>query len=106
MTNIDEQEVNFRAILELDNPESKAPDPTAEPAEVKKEMQQPSGKDEGRKSVKISRSVHRKLKLLSYWMDREALMDNPGISELIEQTLEYYLDSRYPEAKDFILKNL
>ena len=110
-----EQEMNFRAVLGLDEKETpiaqelpEMPSATETAQKVKKEKR--SGKlntaEKEQKSIKVSLLLHRKLKLLSFWMDKSGIIESATIPAVIENALTYYLESKYPEAQKFINKSL
>jgi len=110
-----EQEMNFRAVLGLDEKEApivqelpekpSAPDPTQKVKKEKRSDKQAEVEKE-QKSIKVSLLLHRKLKLLSFWMDKSGIIESATIPAVIEDALTYYLESKYPEAQKFINKSL
>ena len=77
-----EQEMNFRAVLGLDEKETppvqelpeapSAPEPTQKVKKGKRPDKQAEVEKE-QKSIKVSLLLHRKLKLLSFWMDKSGI---------------------------------
>lgn len=110
-----EQEMNFRAVLGLDEKEAptaqdlpESPSETESSQKVKKEKRavKQTEADKEQKSIKVSLLLHRKLKLLSFWMDKNGIIESSTIPSVIEDALVYYLESKYPEAQKFINKSL
>ena len=108
-----EQEMNFRAVLGLDEKETppvqelpeapSAPEPTQKVKKEKRSDKQAEGEKE-QKSIKVSLLLHRKLKLLSFWLDKNGIIDSATIPAVIEDALTYYLTSEarsafYPSIK-------
>ena len=110
-----EQEMNFRAVLGLDEKETpvvqelpeatSAPEPSQKVKKEKRSDKQAETEKE-QKSVKVSLLLHRKLKLLSFWLDKNGIIESATIPAVIEDALTYYLESKYPEAQKFINKSL
>lgn len=108
---------NFRQVLGLDADTPKAPAEQREPSlkvQVKKEKghdkletQKPVNRQNGNdyaKSIRISSEVHRKIRLLGIWLDQNGVMHSPSVSDIVDDMLECYVESRYPKAKSMIGK--
>ena len=106
---------NFRQVLGLDADTPKAPAEQREPSlkvQVKKEhdkleTQKPVKRQNGNayaKSIRISSTVHRKIRLLGIWLDQNGVMQSPSVSDIVDDMLECYVETKYPKAKSMIGK--
>ena len=108
---------NFRQVLGLDADTPKAPAEQREPSlkvQVKKEKehdkpetQKPVKRQSGNdyaKSIRISSTVHRKIRLLGIWLDQNGVMQSPSVSDIVDDMLECYVETKYPKAKSMIGK--
>jgi len=109
-----EQEMNFRAVLGLD--EKEAPPVQEKPVEtkvtespkrVKKEKNQKQQEDAGKekKTIQVTRELHQKLKLATIWLDKKGIIESPTIQNVIEDALKYYFENN-PDAEKFINKSI
>ena len=108
---------NFRQVLGLDADtpkESVEQSDSSSRAQVKKEKEQDSqerlkpvkrqsGNDYA-KSIRISSTVHRKIRLLGIWLDQNGIMQSPSVSDIVDDMLECYVQTKYPKAKSMIGK--
>lgn len=108
---------NFRQVLRLDADtpkESVEQSDSSSRAQVKKEKEQDSqerlkhvkrqsGNDYA-KSIRISSTVHRKIRLLGIWLDQNGVMQSPSVSDIVDDMLECYVETKYPKAKSMIGK--
>ena len=108
---------NFRQVLGLDTDAPKVSveqnDSSSRP-QVKKGKEQDSqerlkpvkrqsGNDYA-KSIRISSTVHRKIRLLGIWLDQNGVMQSPSVSDIVDDMLECYVETKYPKAKSMIGK--
>ena len=107
---------NFRQVLGLDADtpkESVEQSDSSSRAQVKKEkekekeqdsqerlkpVKRQSGNDYA-KSIRISSTVHRKIRLLGIWLDQNGVMQSPSVSNIVDDMLECYVETKYPKAK-------
>ena len=59
--------------------------------------------DLARRTVSIPGSLHTRISLLGLWMNREGLMDNPRMYEVIAAAIDEYI-SQHPEAAGYVNK--
>ena len=94
---------DFKRALGLDDnyQETETPKPAApapETVPVKKE-----NKGFPRRTICIPGPLHTRISLLGLWMDREGLMNNPKLYEVISTALDEYL-SHHPDAAGYVNK--
>lgn len=96
---------DFKRALGLDDnfQNAAAPAPvsakdTSEPLAPKKESASLA-----RRTVSIPGSLHTRISLLGLWMNREGLMDNPRMYEVIAAAIDEYI-SQHPEAAGYVNK--
>lgn len=131
MNDMNDQMMNFRKSLGLDEPETvkvvkeKSGKATSEPGRngipdrvrddgvqraAKAEVKRNPGEAErgslagGRTTITIPAELLGKMKLLSFWMTREGLRRNMSMSQMVWEMFECYLDS-LEGARGFVEKN-
>lgn len=131
MNDMNDQMMNFRKSLGLDEPETvkvvkeKSGKATSEPERngipdrvrddgvqraAKAEVKRNPGEAErgslagGRTTITIPAELLGKMKLLSFWMTREGLRRNMSMSQMVWEMFECYLDS-LEGARGFVEKN-
>ena len=106
---------NFRQVLGLDADtpkESVEQSDSSSRPQVKKEQDSPQrlrplkrqGGNDYAKSIRISSAVHRKIRLLGIWLDQNGVMQSPSVSDIVDDMLECYIETKYPKAKSMIGK--
>ena len=90
MTQLDD----FKRVLGLDDSFQEPQTPKA----PKKE----TGQDP-RRTICIPGKLHTRISLLGLWMNREGVMDNPKLYDVISFTLDEYLKT-HPEAAGYVNK--
>lgn len=131
MNDMNDQMMNFRKSLGLDEPETvkvvkeKSGKATSEPGRngipdrvrddgvqraAKADVKRNPGEAErgslagGRTTITIPAELLGKMKLLSFWMTREGLRRNMSMSQMVWEMFECYLDS-LEGARGFVEKN-
>lgn len=85
---------NFRKMLCLDEDTPRQ--------EVKEEIKKQVGVVQtGRTTITISSDMLSRLKLLSFWMNRQGVKKNPSMPGLLDELLNAYLEKN-PEASEFV----
>ena len=96
---------DFKRALGLDDNYQGAVTPT--PAPKDESIEQAAPKKEcaslPRRTVSIPGSLHSRISLLGLWMNREGLMDNPRMYEVIAAAIDEYI-SQHPEAAGYVNK--
>lgn len=54
-----------------------------------------------RTSIGLPGEIHEKLKVISLWMKREGIKDNPGLVDTVNELVDFYL-SEHPSAEKFL----
>ena len=98
---------DFKRALGLDDnfQETVAPAPATAPANENVELVAPKKENAGlpRRTVSIPGSLHTRISLLGLWMNREGLMDNPKLYEVIAAAIDEYV-SQHPAAAGYVNK--
>lgn len=99
MTQLDD----FKRALGLDDnfQETAPPAPRAEG--IKQISLKKENTGEPRRTVSIPGSLHTRISLLGLWMNREGLMDNPKLYEVIAAAIDEYV-CQHPEAAGYVNK--
>lgn len=106
---------NFRQVLGLDADIPKEPVAQSDPSSlspVKKEKdsherlkpEKTRRANDYAKSIRISSEVHRKIRLLGIWLDQNGVMQSPSVSDIVDDMLECYIETKYSKAKSMIGK--
>lgn len=54
-----------------------------------------------RTSIGLPGELHEKLKIVSLWMKKEGVMDNPGLVDVVNELLDFYLE-KHPSANKLL----
>ena len=97
MTYEDEQAMNFLKVLGIDSGKDEKENETPDEARPTT-----TAAEDTRRSIKLPALLHRRLKVMAFWTEKNGIFRNPSIPDIIEDALSYYLDNKYPEARTFI----
>ncbi len=109
---------NFRQVLKKENigPDSNVDIPGNTAIKQKNEDESDKPKQTGRNRKTISREprvkmkrtsiglpgeLHEKLKIVCLWMKKEGVKDNPGLVDVVNELLSFYLE-KHPSAENLI----
>lgn len=93
---------DFKRVLGLDDDYQEKTSPTNTPATEEPAVKKKT--DSGHKrTVAIPAELHTRINLLGLWMNREGLMDNPKLYEVIAAAIDEYV-SQHPEAAGYVNK--
>ena len=93
---------DFKRVLGLDDDYQEKTSPTNTPVTVEPAVKKKT--DPGHKrTVAIPAELHTRINLLGLWMNREGLMDNPRMYEVIAAAIDEYI-SQHPEAAGYVNK--
>lgn len=93
---------DFKRVLGLDDDYQEMTSPTSTPVTVEpavKKKTEPGNK----RTVAIPAELHTRINLLGLWMNREGLMDNPKLYEVIAAAIDEYV-SQHPKAARYVNK--
>lgn len=96
---------DFKRALGLDDNFQETATPASEPVTDKTEAIAPKKEIAGlpRRTVSIPGTLHTRISLLGLWMNREGLMDNPKLYEVIDAAIDEYIN-QHPAAAGYVNK--
>ena len=101
---------DFREVLRSARPEGEKekelPEAEAQTHPAPKKMRRKKDDSTGRAAVWIPKDVQRKLRLLCVWLESEGLKEAPTIGELVSESIENLIETKYPRAKAFLMRLL
>ena len=101
---------DFREVLRSARPEGEKekelPEAEAQTPPAPKKMRRKKDDSTGRAAVWIPKDVQRKLRLLCVWLESEGLKEAPTIGELVSESVENLIETKYPRAKAFLMRLL
>ena len=101
--NMSTQLEDFKRALGLDDNYQEAVTP--QPAAPAQEMVSVKKESKGlpRRTICIPGPLHTRISLLGLWMDREGIMDNPKLYEVITAAIDEYVN-HHPAAASYVNK--
>ena len=97
---------DFREVLRSARPEGEKekeqPKAEAQTPPASKKMRRKKDVSPGRAAVWIPNEVQRKLRILCVWLESEGLKEAPTIGELVSESVENLVETKYPRAKAFL----
>ena len=95
---------DFKRVLGLDDDfQDAAPAPEVARGSTESVTMKKESAGLARRTVSIPGSLHSRISLLGLWMNREGLMDNPRMYEVIAAAIDEYI-SQHPEAAGYVNK--
>ena len=96
---------DFKRVLGLNDDFQDAATPAQEAARGSTESvtMKKEGAGLARRTVSIPGSLHTRISLLGLWMNRDGLMDNPRMYEVIAAAIDEYI-SQHPTAAGYVNK--